>query len=78
MVKTWKNEPTPFTFDKPLTWSARPDGPEECDSMRVRDYVVMLYGMSDGLRELGLDLVFDEAFRVRLVGVRDEWRAEFE
>ena len=74
----WKEQPTLYTFDQRLTWKNAPGAYGDTDALWARDNYVRLVGMADAAHELGVDLVFDEGFKVRLVGLRADWKAEYE
>ena len=74
----WKNEPTRYTFDQRLAWENPPESWLDTDALYARDEYVRLVGMADAAHELGLDLVFDENFKVSVVGMNATWEAEYE
>lgn len=73
----WKDEPTYYTFDQPLKWTDKDTNITYTgEALRVRDNLVQLWGMSDALYELGLNLVFTKDFKLHIFGGETEWKAE--
>lgn len=74
----WKDEPILYTFDQPFKWPRYHEGDWDCAALRIRDRLVQLYGMADAAHELGLDIVFDKSFVVRVMGASFAWSATYE
>ena len=74
----WKNEPVRYTFDQRLSWKNAPKAYDTTEALWARDNYVRLVGMADAAHELGLDIVFDEDFKVYVVGLHAIWQAEYE
>ena len=71
----WKNEPTRYTFDQMLKWDNPPKDYHDFEALSIRDSYVRLIGIADAVRELGMMLVFDSDFKVRIMGSSAEWHA---
>lgn len=74
----WKDQPIKYTFDQPLRWTKGRDTIYNDSFLRTRDLLVTLCGMSRAVHELGLDLIFDEDFKIYLAGAFLEWHGEIE
>ena len=74
----WKNEPVRYTFDQRLTWKNAPKAYDTTEALWARDNYVRLVGMADAAHELGLDIVFDEDFKVYVFGLHAMWQAEYD
>lgn len=74
----WKDEPTYYTVDQPLKWTNKKDEPITGFPLRVRDNLVRLLGMADGVYELGVSIVFDEQFKIHVFGVDEKWVTSFD
>lgn len=70
----WKNEPTLYTFDNVFTWDGIQDM-TNAEDRRARRLHTRLAGMADAVHELGMTLVFDSDFKVRIMGAFAEWHA---
>jgi hypothetical protein len=74
----WKDQPIKYTFAQPLRWTRDRPAIYPNEVIRTRDLLVTLCGMSQAVHELGLDLIFDEDFRIYLAGATLEWHGEIE
>lgn len=73
----WKDEPTRYTFQQRLKWTKAPESFGDTDALWARDGYVRLVGMADAVYELGMNLVFDEDFKVYVVGTSKIWGTEY-
>lgn len=74
----WKSQPIKYTFEQPLRWTKGRLDIFPAEAIRTRDLLVTLCGMSQAVHELGIDLIFDEDFRIYLAGAFLEWHGEIE
>lgn len=73
----WKDEPIRYTFEQPLKWSKKSRDVSD-DGLRVSDTLLVLWGMSVAVYELGLSLVFDKDFKVHVMGTSPRWISKYE
>lgn len=74
----WKDEPIRYTFEQPLKWTDKKHEDETADAIRINNYLHVLWGMSLAVYELGFCLVFDEDFKVHVMGVDPTWESKFD
>ena len=74
----WKDEPIRYTFSQPLRWTEERPPIYSDTVLRIRDLYARLIGMSEAVHELGVDLIFNDDFRIYLAGAFLEWHGEIE